>query len=148
MRRRTSGIAFVVVTHDQEEALGLADRVAVLDHGRIQQIGSPRDIYDRPANTFVARFVGENNLIPVARGVSFETARANVGVLLRNAGAMAESTDDAAYYLQIRPERLKLDREPVADTALAAFEVARDRNRLPRLRSSRPFSRLREAGSG
>jgi spermidine/putrescine ABC transporter ATP-binding subunit/MGT family glycosyltransferase len=113
--QKESGIAFVVVTHDQEEALGLADRVAVLDHGRIQQIGDPREIYERPANTFVARFVGENNLIPVAAGTSLEAARTNLGGVLRERSS-GES------FLQVRPERLRLDLS-AANAAPGAFEA-------------------------
>jgi ABC-type Fe3+/spermidine/putrescine transport system ATPase subunit len=56
-------ITAIYVTHDQEEALTLSDRIAVLDHGKIQQLGSPRDLYQRPANPFVADFIGVNNLI-------------------------------------------------------------------------------------
>jgi spermidine/putrescine transport system ATP-binding protein len=56
------GISFVFVTHDQEEALTMSDRIAVLKHGRIQQIASPREIYDRPANPFVASFIGVSNM--------------------------------------------------------------------------------------
>jgi len=56
-------ITAIYVTHDQEEALTLSDRIAVLDHGRLQQIGSPRDLYERPRNLFVADFIGINNLI-------------------------------------------------------------------------------------
>jgi len=56
-------ITAIYVTHDQEEALTLSDRIAVLDHGKIQQIGSPRDLYQRPENSFVADFIGINNLI-------------------------------------------------------------------------------------
>jgi len=51
------------VTHDQEEALTLSDRIAVLDHGKLQQVGSPRGLYERPGNLFVADFIGINNLI-------------------------------------------------------------------------------------
>ncbi len=58
------GISFVFVTHDQEEALTMSDRIVVLDGGRIQQLGPPEEIYSRPANAFVARFVGESNLVP------------------------------------------------------------------------------------
>lgn len=57
------GISFVFVTHDQEEALTMSDRIVVLDGGRIQQLGPPEDIYFRPENAFVARFVGESNLV-------------------------------------------------------------------------------------
>src|SRR6266436_6434937 len=58
------GITTVYVTHDQSEALALSDRLAVIDRGRITQIGSPQEIYFRPANPFVARFVGATNLLP------------------------------------------------------------------------------------
>jgi len=58
------GITTIYVTHDQEEALTLSDRIAVVDHGKLQQIGSPRDLYAKPENPFVADFIGINNLIP------------------------------------------------------------------------------------
>ncbi|MFC0206880.1 ABC transporter ATP-binding protein [Chelativorans intermedius] len=58
------GISFVFVTHDQEEALTMSDRVAVLGHGKLQQIGRPQELYRAPRNVFVARFVGESNLFP------------------------------------------------------------------------------------
>ncbi len=57
------GITFVYVTHDQEEALAMSDRVAVMNKGRIEQLGPPREIYDRPASHFVAGFIGETNFI-------------------------------------------------------------------------------------
>ena len=60
--QRDSGITFVYVTHDQEEALSMSDRVLVMDHGQVQQVGTPREIYERPENLFVARFVGEINV--------------------------------------------------------------------------------------
>ncbi|MEZ5819123.1 MAG: ABC transporter ATP-binding protein [Hyphomicrobiaceae bacterium] len=59
------GITFVFVTHDQEEALVMADRIAVMDHGRIMQLGTGEDIYRNPASRFVASFIGEANLLPV-----------------------------------------------------------------------------------
>ena len=62
--QRELGITFVFVTHDQEEALSMSDRVVVLKDGAIQQLGTPREIYERPANLFTARFVGETNLFP------------------------------------------------------------------------------------
>ncbi|HXH83416.1 MAG TPA: ABC transporter ATP-binding protein [Candidatus Tectomicrobia bacterium] len=61
--QRALGITTVYVTHDQEEALSLSDRVAVMRDGRIQQVGTPRDLYERPVNRFVADFVGTNNFI-------------------------------------------------------------------------------------
>ncbi len=58
------GITFVFVTHDQHEALSMADRLAVFNHGRIAQVGTPEDIYDRPGSRFVADFVGSSNVLP------------------------------------------------------------------------------------
>jgi spermidine/putrescine transport system ATP-binding protein len=58
-----TGITFIFVTHDQEEALTMSDRIAVMSQGRILQVGSPRDIYDRPAERFVANFIGETNFL-------------------------------------------------------------------------------------
>ena len=60
--QRKLGITFIFVTHDQEEALTLSDRVAVFNKGRIEQIGSPRELYDNPASEFVAKFVGTSNI--------------------------------------------------------------------------------------
>ena len=61
--QKAMGITFVYVTHDQEEALAMSDTVVVMDAGRIQQIGSPEDIYNEPKNAFVADFIGESNII-------------------------------------------------------------------------------------
>lgn len=59
-----TGVTVVYVTHDQSEALALADRIVVMNHGQIEQVGTPREIYNRPATPFVAKFVGRSNLIP------------------------------------------------------------------------------------
>ncbi len=61
--QRQLGITFVFVTHDQEEALSMSDRVVVMDNGKIQQIGTPKDIYNEPKNAFVADFIGESNIL-------------------------------------------------------------------------------------
>lgn len=63
--QRETGITFVFVTHDQEEALTMSDAIAVISAGRVQQIGTPRDIYAHPANRFVAGFIGDSNFLPV-----------------------------------------------------------------------------------
>ena len=60
---KTLGITFVYVTHDQEEALTLSDTIVVMSEGRIQQIGTPTDIYNEPINSFVADFIGESNIL-------------------------------------------------------------------------------------
>jgi len=61
--QKSTGITFIFVTHDQEEALSMSDTVAVMNEGRIQQIGSPTDIYNEPKNAFVADFIGESNIV-------------------------------------------------------------------------------------
>ena len=61
--QKSLGITFLYVTHDQEEALSLSDTIVVMDGGRIQQIGSPQDIYNEPENAFVADFIGESNIL-------------------------------------------------------------------------------------
>jgi putative spermidine/putrescine transport system ATP-binding protein len=69
------GITFIYVTHDQEEALTMSDRLAVFNRGRIEQVGAPADVYERPATAFVAGFVGTSNLLrgDVARAIVGET---------------------------------------------------------------------------
>lgn len=61
--QKTLGITFIFVTHDQEEALTMSDRVVVMDKGKIQQVGTPQDIYNEPKNAFVADFIGESNIV-------------------------------------------------------------------------------------
>ncbi len=63
--QRELGISFIHVTHSQEEAMALADMIVVMNGGRIEQIGAPRDIYDKPRTEFVARFIGGNNVLPI-----------------------------------------------------------------------------------
>src|SRR5690606_36862853 len=58
------GMTVIYVTHDQAEALTMSDRIAVFSDGRIQQVGSPREVYEHPVNAFVANFIGENNMLP------------------------------------------------------------------------------------
>jgi spermidine/putrescine transport system ATP-binding protein len=62
--QQETGITFIFVTHDQEEALTMSDRIAVMSNGRVQQVGTAHAVYDRPANRFVADFIGETNIIP------------------------------------------------------------------------------------
>ena len=61
--QQTTGITFIFVTHDQEEALSMSNTVVVMDKGFIQQIGTPQDIYNEPQNAFVADFIGESNIL-------------------------------------------------------------------------------------
>jgi iron(III) transport system ATP-binding protein len=107
------GITTVYVTHDQSEALALSDRIAVIDRGRISQIGSPQDIYFRPANPFVARFVGATNLLP-GRLLGMADGRGQVEVL---SGRQIQCTvlqpiDDPSVSVSIRPESIRLSAMP------------------------------------
>ena len=104
------GLTTVMVTHDQEEALTMADRLVVMSNGRVQQVGTQRELYERPANTFVAGFVGRTNFL---RG-RVEAP----GVFRTESGLAIRCRDDApadGRVLALRPERLTLSAAPVAD---------------------------------
>src|SRR6266850_2607928 len=104
------GITTVYVTHDQSEALALSDRIAVIDQGRITQIGSPHDIYFRPANAFVARFVGATNLL-AGRLIGSADGRGEVEVLGgRHIRCLVPQgiADASAVSVSIRPESIQL----------------------------------------
>ena len=110
--QRDTGITFVFVTHDQEEALTMSDRIAVMSHGELQQVGTPAEIYQRPENRFVADFIGAANLVP-ARCVEVEGEKATCTWL---SGETVEAVADrecragAEVALFVRPERLALGR--------------------------------------
>jgi spermidine/putrescine transport system ATP-binding protein len=104
------GITFVYVTHDQEEALTMSDRIAVINHGRIEQAASPRDLYEEPANAFVADFLGVSNLMDAAAaGSSGEATQ------IRLANGISLDTGRGDIHLRgevkvvIRPERILLE---------------------------------------
>ena len=102
------GQTMVYVTHDQVEAMGMADRIAVMDRGVLQQYGSPEDLYERPANTFVARFIGSvlNNFIP-ARYADGALYVGDGSIALGDRRAAFERSDPAAgLTATIRPERV------------------------------------------
>lgn len=107
------GLTFICVTHHQEEALTMSDRVAVMDRGRILQIGSPRDVYESPGSLFVANFVGQSNQLS-GRVENVDAARCRVhvtGLVPIIAQCRASLTVGAQITLVIRPERLHLSRE-------------------------------------
>jgi len=103
------GLTTVMVTHDQEEALTMADRLVVMSEGRVQQVGSQRDLYENPANAFVAGFVGRTNFL---RG------RVEAPGLFRSESGLAircrQSAAANGRMLALRPERLSLSTHPVA----------------------------------
>jgi spermidine/putrescine transport system ATP-binding protein len=96
-----TGITFVFVTHDQEEALTMSDRIGVMSAGKLQQVGSPRDIYTMPVNRFVASFIGETNFLPAVR--AGEGYRLGCGAVLHAPGAKADKVT-----LAVRPEQVRL----------------------------------------
>ncbi|MGB8858727.1 MAG: ABC transporter ATP-binding protein [Ilumatobacteraceae bacterium] len=98
---REVGITFVYVTHDQEEALTMSDRLAVMNTGRIEQVGAPREVYDEPANKYVADFLGLANLLPAdADGSGVRVLGAHV--------AMDSGGVTGGCIVLVRPERLQL----------------------------------------
>ncbi|GAA5177240.1 ABC transporter ATP-binding protein [Modicisalibacter zincidurans] len=98
------GMTFVFVTHDQDEAMVMSDRIAVLDSGIIQQVGSPSDVYEHPANAFVARFMGHDNLFAISRSEA-DWVETELGRLTLEP---AEQRAEQDGWLLIRPETLEL----------------------------------------
>ena len=88
--QRNLGITFVFVTHDQGEALSMADRVAIFNHGKIAQVGTPEDVYERPENRFVADFVGSSNVL---------------------APAFSKSAGGPEKWVSLRPEKITIQRD-------------------------------------
>jgi spermidine/putrescine transport system ATP-binding protein len=108
--QRDVGISFVYVTHDQEEALTMSDRIAVMQAGRVEQMGEPEDVYERPATTFVAGFIGVSNLMPgTATGVNGNRVRVKLdsGVELDTAAVDGVSTGERIHAV-VRPEKLRI----------------------------------------
>jgi len=109
--QQETGITFIFVTHDQEEALTMSDRIAVMSHGEVMQIGAPVDIYEHPANRFVAEFIGDTNLVAatcVARdgAAGRFTIPGGSDIVATDAGG---ATPGAKVTLGFRPERVGLD---------------------------------------
>ena len=102
--QRRLGMTFVFVTHDQEEALVLADRIGVMNAGRIEQLGGGEDVYHRPATEFVASFIGQTNLLDVTV-VSNSRLRTRDGLEL---GCACTTPIDSRLLVMIRPERIQI----------------------------------------
>jgi putative spermidine/putrescine transport system ATP-binding protein len=114
--QREYGITTILVTHDQEEALSMADRIAVMSRGKVEQIGTPTEIYDRPQTRFVNEFVGTTNLLP---GELIAAASGQLTVRLEHGAVLPVAADGgqpsgADVVLSIRPEQLRIDTAPSA----------------------------------
>jgi ABC-type Fe3+/spermidine/putrescine transport system ATPase subunit len=104
--QRELKIAAVYVTHDQAEALSMSDRVIVMDQGRIMQVGEPRDLYRRPANRFVADFVGTASFVDVVPTEGDAAWRLPDGTIIQGVGGTAGAT--GRHQLMLRPENVRL----------------------------------------
>jgi putative spermidine/putrescine transport system ATP-binding protein len=127
------GITTVLVTHDQEEALSLSDRIGILGSGRLQQVGTPLELYRKPANRFVAEFIGQANLIkaqPTSVAGVFEAVdrfeNEGQGLLL---GTELDVTATQPLRFVLRPERIRVVPAPAPDPRPAGRPVIRSPNR-------------------
>ena len=124
--QRELGITFVYVTHDQEEALTMSDRIAVMNAGHVEQIGTPTDIYDRPASVFVAGFIGQANLWH-----GRQTGRANrdyvevdvLGTTIKARPGESTIEPGGQATVMVRPERVRVSMAQPADTGDVAVRA-------------------------
>ncbi len=123
--QRKLGITTVYVTHDQEEALTLSDRIAVVQDGRIAQLGTPREVYERPKSAFVAQFLGDSNLLP-GRVAGTEDGRlvVRVGELIVRTSAGEGFLKDDEVWVLLRPEVVRLDPPDATQCHPAVVEQA------------------------
>jgi putative spermidine/putrescine transport system ATP-binding protein len=117
--QRKAGLTTIMVTHDQDEAMAMADRLVVMKDGRVQQTGTQEDLYERPATPFVAGFIGRSNLLPCTMG-DLGTVQAE-GTIIHLAGQYAGSGKGT---LALRPERLTLGPADGPGNVPAVVELA------------------------
>jgi spermidine/putrescine ABC transporter ATP-binding subunit len=117
------GITFIYVTHDQEEALTMSDRIAVMNDGKVAQVGSPEDLYDRPSDRFVAGFIGESNFLPaIVRGMEDDIVITECDGAIIRAMCPGQPASGDRVTLTTRPERLRF--------ADSAWNATTPQNRL------------------
>ncbi len=118
--QREVGTTFVYVTHDQAEAMTMSDRIAVMNEGRLEQVGTPQEIYDQPATRFVAGFIGNANILPA----SF-TPEGDGTVTVRSEGLVFRARSDRAVagrgHVALRYERIRLGAGPIQATVRDAI---------------------------
>lgn len=120
--QQATNLTFIYVTHDQEEALALSDRIAVMHNGQVEQVGTPREIYNQPASLFVAQFVGKANFLPGTL-VGLEQGRATVEVQGHPIHATPPThavAVGASVTVMVRPERVRLNPSEPLENAIAA----------------------------
>jgi putrescine transport system ATP-binding protein len=121
--QRRLGTTFVVVTHDQEEAMTMADRIGVMDGGRLEQVATPRQLYEAPNSRWIAEFVGDINLIEgqieIRDGHRWTVATRDAGTII--AAEPRQAIDKSTICVAIRPEKVKLSRRgPASDPSHAS----------------------------
>jgi spermidine/putrescine transport system ATP-binding protein len=124
--QRQLGITFILVTHDQEEALSMSDRICIMRGGKIIQVGSPRELYDRPSSRYVADFVGKSNFFSgtVTQAAPGRAALAAAGGHVIAGEAPAEIATGQTAAASLRPEQIALSRKD-ADAALPVTIINR-----------------------
>ena len=125
--QRRLGMTFIIVTHDQEEAMTVADRIGVMDHGRLEQVARPRELYEAPNSRWIAEFVGDVNMFEGEIGAG-EAGR--LAVATRDAGTIMvapprQPLTKAIVSVAIRPEKVKLSRRGPASDAVNAHAINR-----------------------
>ena len=139
--QREVGITFVYVTHDQGEALTMSDRIAVMNAGRVEQLGTPREVYEQPRTRFVADFIGTSNLL-TARADRIEDGCAVVGFGDQQRLVVPLRGVEPAGDLEVtvRPEKIRIGTAPIACRVPAARHTGRDRlpGHVHRLRGHHP----------
>ncbi|MEK9967524.1 MAG: ABC transporter ATP-binding protein [Ferrovibrio sp.] len=125
---RQTGITFVFVTHDNDEAMALADRIAVMDHGRFRQLDEPRRIYDRPIDRFVAGLMADTNLFNAAveSGSAGLVAARSGSLLLHYSPDQDRPTRNSRQELSLRPEQIEISRDPLPMAANVASGTVTD----------------------
>jgi putrescine transport system ATP-binding protein len=125
--QRRLGMTFIIVTHDQEEAMTVASRIGVMDAGRLEQVASPRELYEAPASRWIAEFVGEVNMFEG----QVETREAGrLAIATRDAGTVIvaeprQPSTKTVVCVAIRPEKVKLSRRGPASDAVNAHAINR-----------------------
>jgi putrescine transport system ATP-binding protein len=115
--RQKLGLTFLIVTHDQEEAMTVADRIGVMDQGRLVQVATPPEIYEQPSSRWVADFIGDVNLI---EGRVRAAGPGGASIMSQNAGELHAATDagpGANVWVALRPEKLRISHQPPATAA-------------------------------
>ncbi|MEE4243272.1 MAG: spermidine/putrescine ABC transporter ATP-binding protein PotA [Desulfopila sp.] len=124
--QRELGISFIFVTHDQDEALSMSDRVVVIQEGRIAQLGTPRQVYEEPENLYVAKFIGEINTFPgvVQEELDNGQVKIQIGDQIVETRSKKNLSPGQNVVLLLRPEDLRLYQQPQRDIPVFAGSIA------------------------